>query len=126
MQLIKQPFLNCLETTTYSRSQQSHTVEKCPQPSLRTTWYLLENRLPICTGWYPPANNNTHHVTEATRLTASLMTAVMTEQLQYRHQSYYCHIATDYHIRLFTATFVSVNKMKVINHFISAARNCDN
>ena len=41
-------------TVTYTRSQQSHTVEKWPHPSFRTTWYRLWNRSPIFTGWYPP------------------------------------------------------------------------
>ena len=40
---------------TYLRSQHSHTVEKCPQPSFRITWYLFTNKSPILTGWYPPA-----------------------------------------------------------------------
>lgn len=35
-------------------SQQSHTVEKWPQPSFLITWYLLLNKSPIFTGWYPP------------------------------------------------------------------------
>lgn len=40
-------------------SQASHTVEKCPQPSLRITWYLPLNRSPIFTWWYPPAPRKT-------------------------------------------------------------------
>lgn len=35
---------------TYWMSQQSQTVEKWPQPSLRTTWYRPLNRSPIFTG----------------------------------------------------------------------------
>ena len=40
---------------THFRSFASHTVEKWPQPSFRTTWYRSsENVSPILTGWYPP------------------------------------------------------------------------
>lgn len=35
---------------THWMSQQSQTVEKWPQPSLRTTWYRPLNRSPIFTG----------------------------------------------------------------------------
>ena len=40
--------------STHWISQANHTVEKCPQPSLRITWYLPLNRSPIFTWWYPP------------------------------------------------------------------------
>ena len=33
----------------------NHTVEKWPQPSLRTMRYLPSEKVsPMCTGWYPP------------------------------------------------------------------------
>ncbi len=40
--------------SSYWMSQASHTVEKCPHPSFRITWYLPLNRSPIFTWWYPP------------------------------------------------------------------------
>lgn len=40
---------------THFRSFASHTVEKWPQPSFRTTWYRSSEKVsPILTGWYPP------------------------------------------------------------------------
>jgi hypothetical protein len=43
-----------LNIYTYLISQHNQTVEKWPHPNFLTTWYLLLNKSPIFTGWYPP------------------------------------------------------------------------
>ena len=58
--------LALVAAVTDLRSQQSQTVEKCPQPSFLTTWYRPTNRSPFFTGWYPPAPHKLSFVIRTT------------------------------------------------------------